>query len=114
MTDLPIHITPHRLNLSPSSRKLVRRKFAKLHRIANDAVEAEIVLRRHRGSEGERFTASARLALPGSDLHGSATHAELDAAVRKMAAILARRSRKRKARPANRRLERIPNRRLGA
>jgi putative sigma-54 modulation protein len=101
MTTLPIHITPHHLNLSPPLREFVCMKFEKVHRIASDAVAADLVLRRHHGtSSGLRYSASARLAVPGRDVHGSATHADLYTAVVKLVATLARRSRKRKTRLA--------------
>ena len=101
MTTLPIHITPHHLSLSPPLRDFVSMKFAKVRRFASDAVAADIVLRRHHGTgSGKRFSASARLAVPGRDVHASATHADLHTAVVKLVSTLARRSRKRKTRLA--------------
>lgn len=101
MATLPIHITPHHLSLSPALRDFVRMKLAKVPRFASDVLAADVVLRRHRGTaNGKQFSASARLALPGRDIHGSATHADLYSAVVKLVATLARRSRKRKTRLA--------------
>jgi putative sigma-54 modulation protein len=101
MHNLPIHITPHHLSLSPPLREFVALKFGKVRRFSKDAVAADIVLRRHHGSsDGPRFSASARLAVPGRDVHGSATHADLYTAVVKLVGTLARRSRKRKTRIA--------------
>jgi ribosomal subunit interface protein len=101
MTTLQIHITPDHLNLCPPLRDFVCMKFEKVHRIASDAVAADIVLRRQHGtSSGPRFSVSARLAVPGRDIHASATHADLHPAVVKLVAMIARRSRKRKARLA--------------
>jgi putative sigma-54 modulation protein len=97
MTDLPIHITTHHLSLSNSLREFVRDKIAHVARFANDALAAEIVLRRH-GGAATRFSASARLALPGHDIHGRAIDANLYAAIGKLVARLARLSRKRKTR----------------
>lgn len=98
-TTLPIHITPHHLRLSPALSEFVYDKFAKVPRFASDVLATDVVLRRHHGSsEGPRFSASARLALAGHDIHASATHADLYTAIVKLVAILARRSRKRKTR----------------
>ena len=98
-TTLPIHITPHHLRLSPALSEFVYDKFAKVPRFANDVLATDVVLRRHHGSsEGPRFSASARLALAGHDIHASATHADLYTAIVKLVETLARRSRKRKTR----------------
>ena len=111
MTNLPIHITPHHLSLTSPLREFVLNKVATLPRFANDVIAAEIVLRRHRGtSTGKRFSASARLAMPGHDIHGTAAHADLYTAVVKLVSRLARRSRKRKTRLAKRRGSFTPER----
>jgi ribosomal subunit interface protein len=96
---LPIHITPHHLRLSPAIIEFVRTKFAKVPRIATDALATEVVLRRHHGTSGGRlFSASARVAVAGQDIHATATHPDLYTAVVKLVSRLARGSRKRKAR----------------
>lgn len=99
MTDLPIHITAHHLSLSEPLRQFARQKIAPVIRFANDAIGAEIVLRRH-GGASSRFSASARLALPGRDIHGRAVHANLYVAIGKLVDKLARLCRKRKTRLA--------------
>lgn len=100
-SNLPIHISPHHLNLSPSLRAFVSKKLDGLSHVAIDALSANVVLRRHHGtSERKQFSASARLALPGGDLHASSTQADLYSAVVKLVARLARLSRKRKTRLA--------------
>jgi putative sigma-54 modulation protein len=99
MTDLPIHITVHHLNLSDSLRLIVRSKLAPVTRFANDAIAAEVVLRR-RGGAQTRFSASARLALPGRDVHGHAADVNLYAAIGKLVGKLGRLLRKRKTRLA--------------
>lgn len=99
MTTLPIHITTHHLSLSDSLRLFTRKKIAPITRFANDALGAEIVLRRH-GGAATRFSASARIALPGRDIHGRAVHGNLYVAIGKLVAKLARRARKRKTRLA--------------
>lgn len=114
MTTLPIHITPHHLSLSQALRDFVCLKLAKVTQFAGDALAADIVLRRHHGTaNGKRFSASARLALPGRDIHASATHADLYTAVVRLVATLARRSRKRNTRLAKthtrRRVSNEPN-----
>jgi putative sigma-54 modulation protein len=104
MTNLPIHITPHHLSLTASLRDFVVKKTSTLPRFARDVIAADIVLRRHHGtSTGKKFSASARLAMPGHDIHGTAAHADLYTAVGKLMSRLARRSRKRKTRFVKRR-----------
>lgn len=99
--NLPIHITPHHLQLSPALLAFVHEKLADVPRIAPDALSADVVLRRHHGtSAGPKFSASARVALPGRDIHGKASHADLYSAIVKLSSRLARRSRKRKTRLA--------------
>lgn len=98
---LPIHITPHHLRLSPALEEFARGKLAKVPRFARDVQAADLVLRRHHGtSKGRQFSASARLAVAGRDIHATATHANLYAAIVKLVGLLARRSRKRKTRLA--------------
>ena len=75
-TMLPIHITPHHLRLSPALSDFVHKKLAKVPRFASDVLATDIVLRRHHGTaDGKRFSASARIALAGRDIHATATHA---------------------------------------
>ena len=65
---LPIHITPHHLHLSPALSDFVHKKLANVPHFASDVLATDIVLRRHHGTaDGKRFSASARLALPGRD-----------------------------------------------
>jgi len=98
-TELPIHITPHHLRLSPAVSEFVRGKFAKVPRFASDVLASDVVLRRHHGtSDGKLFSASARLAVAGRDIHASALHGDLYTAIVKLVEKLARRSRKRKTR----------------
>ena len=99
MTNLPIHITTHHLSLSDALRHFVRKKVGPISRFANDVLAAEIVLRRHGGASA-RFSASARLALPGRDVHGRAVAADLYRAIGRLVRKLARLSRKRKTRLA--------------
>ena len=97
MTNLPIHITTHHLSLSDALRHFARKKIASVVRFANDALAAEIVLRRH-GGAATRFSASARLALPGRDVHGRAVDPNLYVAIAKLVTKLGRLLRKRKTR----------------
>jgi ribosomal subunit interface protein len=99
MTNLPIHITAHHLHLSDSLGRFARKKITALRRFANDALAADVVVRRHAGAK-DRFSASARLALPGRDIHAHAVASDLYAAIGKLVGKLARRSRKRKTRLA--------------
>lgn len=98
-TPIPVHIVPHHLTLSPSLNACARGSVEKLSHFAHDALAAHMVLRRHHGTtEGKRFSASLRLALPGRDLHATATHADMYVAIELMTRKLARRSRRRKTR----------------
>src|ERR1051325_9521382 len=97
MNALPIHITSHGIELSFVLRKFIERKMSRLSRYASDILSAEVVLREKAGSSG-LFSVSARLALPGRDVHGNAMHMNFYAAINQLVARLARRSRKRKTR----------------
>ena len=97
MTNLPIHITTHHLSASDGLRQFAREKISSVCRFANDALAADVVLRRHSGAK-ERFSASARLALPGRDIYGRGVATNLYAAIGKLVARLARLARKRKTR----------------
>jgi ribosomal subunit interface protein len=108
MAELPIHITTHHLTLSDALRQFAREKIAPVIRFANDALGAEVVLRRDNGA-APRFSASARLLLPGKDVHGRAVHPDLYVAIGQLFEKLARRSRKRKTR-----LRTAPTRRSSA
>lgn len=99
MTNLPIHITPHHLHLSPALRDFVSDKFAIVKRVAGDILRADVVLRRRSGTV-TGFSASARLALPGRDIHGQATSANPYGAIEKLVTKLMRLARKRKTRLA--------------
>jgi len=99
MIKLPIHITTHHLHLSDPLRRFTRKKITPVARFANDALAAEIVLRRHSGA-ATRFSASARLALPGRDVHGRGVDPNLYVAIGKLVAKLGRLLRKRKTRLA--------------
>jgi ribosomal subunit interface protein len=81
------------------SASFYRKKIVPVKRFAHDALAAETVLRRHGGAK-RRFSASARLALPGRDVHGRAIDTNLYVAIGKLAAKLARLLRKRKTRLA--------------
>lgn len=105
MANLPLHITTHHLTLSEPLRRFARDKIAPVIRFANDALAAEVVLRRHHGA-APRFSASARLALPGKDIHSRAVHHDLYVAIGRLFDKLARRCRKRKTR-----LRTVPTRR---
>jgi ribosomal subunit interface protein len=78
---------------------LREKKISSMSRFANNALAADVVLGRHAGAK-ERFSASARLALPARDIHGRAFASNLYAAIRKLVGKLARLSRKRKTRLA--------------
>ena len=89
MNNLPIHITAHHLHLSDSLCRFARKKITALRRFANDALGADVVVRRHAGAK-KRFSASVRLALPGRDIHARAVASDLHAAIGKLVAKLAR------------------------
>ena len=77
----------------------IQLKISGLVRFARDIVAAEVVLRGKSGA-AHLFSVSARLALPGRDVQGNATHANLYSAIDRLVARLARLSRKRKTRLA--------------
>lgn len=97
MKAVPIHVTPHGLQLSARLRSAIERKISALSRVAGDMLAAEIVLRGKRGA-AQLFSVSARIALPGRDLQGNATHANPYGAINQVVARLARLARKRKTR----------------
>jgi ribosomal subunit interface protein len=97
MRNVHVHITPHDVNVSPAVRELIQEKISRLSRIAGDVLCAEVVVRARSGA-AHMFSVQARLALPGRDVHGNATHANLYGAIGKLVARLARLSRKRKTR----------------
>lgn len=102
-TVLPVRITPHHLTLSPTLVAKVQREVGSLVRFGENITRADVVLRLHHGkSHGKLFSASARLSLPGRDIHASATHANLYTAISTLENRLARRLRKRKTRMENR------------
>jgi len=97
MKNVPIHITPHGIQLRPALRSFIEKKISALSRVAGDMLAAEIVLRGKRGA-AHLFSVSARVALPGRDLQGNATHASLYGAIDQLVSRLARLARKRKTR----------------
>lgn len=108
-TEMPTYIMPHHLELSPALIARVKEKIGPLARIAGDALRADVVLRLHHDKvEGRKYTASARLTLPGRDVHASATDTNLYKAISALESRLARRLRKRKTRIENRKEERRP------
>lgn len=99
MISLPVHITAHHLTLDDALRRFVLEKIGPLRRFANDALTAEIVLRRD-GRASARFSAVARVSLPGRDIHARANAADIHDAIRQLVSKLGRQSRKRKTRRA--------------
>jgi ribosomal subunit interface protein len=97
MNDLPVHIMSHGIELSFALRNFIEKKISRLSRFAGDILSAEVVLHEKSGSNG-LFSVSARLALPGRDVHGNAVHENFYAAINQLVARLARLSRKRKTR----------------
>src|ERR1051325_10387709 len=97
MNALPVHITPHGIELSFALRQFIEKKISRVSRFAGDILSAEVVLREKSGANG-LFSVSARLALPGRDVHSNAVHVNFYAAINQLVARLARLSRKRKTR----------------
>src|SRR3954469_1122611 len=97
MKTVPLHITPHHLQVSHTLREFVRIKISALARFAGDILSAEIVLRGPSGV-APQFSVSARLALPGRDVHGHAAHPSLYGAINRLVTRLELLSRKRKPR----------------
>jgi ribosomal subunit interface protein len=97
MNALPIQITAHDIELSITLRKFIAKKISRVSRFAADILSAEVVLREKSGANG-LFSVSARLALPGRDVHANAVHVNFYAAINQLVRRLARLSRKRKTR----------------
>ena len=97
MNNLPIHITPHAIELSFPLRKFIEKKISRVSRFAGDVLSAEVVVREKSGATG-LFSVSARLALPGRDVQANAVNANFYAAINQLVSRLARLSRKRKTR----------------
>jgi len=97
MNALPIHITAHDIEVSFALRRFIEKKISRLSRFASDVLSAEVVLREKAGANG-LFSVSARLALPGRDVHANSVHENFYAAINQLVARLARLSRKRKTR----------------
>jgi putative sigma-54 modulation protein len=109
MTKLPIHITTHHLIINEGLHRFVLKKIGALKRFANDALAAEIVLRRD-GLKELRFSAIARVSLPGRDIHARASDGNIYAAIHQLVSKLARLSRKRKTRLSRNRSNRTTSR----
>lgn len=97
MNTLPIHVTAHGIELGFALRKFIEKKISRVSRLAGNILSAEVVLREKSGANG-LFSVSARLALPGRDVHGNAVHKNVYAAINQLVARLAGLSRKRKTR----------------
>jgi putative sigma-54 modulation protein len=97
MKNLPIHITAHDLDLSPTLHGFIERKMSALSRFARDILVAEVVLRGKSGA-AHLFSVSARLSLPGRDVQANAKHANVYGAIEQLVSRLGRLSRKRKTR----------------
>jgi len=106
MNALPVHITLHGIELSFAIRKFIEKKISRVSRFAGDILSAEVVLREQSGATG-LFSVSARLALPGRDVHANAVHVNFYAAINQLVARLALLSRKRKTRFEKRRAGRL-------
>ena len=97
MTKLPIHITTHHLVIDDRLHRFVLRKVGALGRFTSDALAAEIVLRRD-SQRDARFSAVARVSLPGCDFHARADSVNIYAAIQRLVVKLVRLARKRKTR----------------
>lgn len=100
MKQLKIHISPHDLDLSPALLEFIHKKISGVSRFAGDIIAAEVVLRGPAGASS-LYSVSARLALPGQDVKGAASHPNLYGAINRLVSRLARLSRKRKTRLVN-------------
>ena len=83
MNDLPIHITAHDIEVSFALRNFIEKKISRLSRFASDVLSAEVVLREKSGANG-LFSVSARLALPGRDVHANSVHENFYAAINQL------------------------------
>jgi len=100
-TTIPVHITPHHLRISPNLREFAHGKFAKVRRFSSDALRMDLILRRRGGIALDgRFSATARVALPGRDIHATASHDDLYTAIVMLVRRISGLSRRRKTRLA--------------
>lgn len=99
---LPVNLTTHHRRRNLTSSEFADRNLAKSSRFPDEALRMDLVIRRH-GSDAEdgRFSASARLPLPGRDIHATAVHADLPTAIVKLIERLVRRSHRRRTRAGN-------------
>jgi ribosomal subunit interface protein len=97
MRNLPVHTTAHDLDFSPALHGFIRAKMSALSRFASDILAGEITLRGRSGA-ANLFSVSARLALPGRDVHANA---KIYGAIEQLVSRLGRLSRKRKTRLLN-------------
>jgi ribosomal subunit interface protein len=97
MTKLPIHIIAHHLVIDDALRGFVLKKVGGLRRFTNDALAAEVVLRRD-AERAIRFSAVARVSLPGRDLNARADSTNIYSAIQRLVLKLVRLARKRKTR----------------
>ena len=78
------------------------RQPAKISGFSKSALRMDLVLRCHRGAEGDaRFSVSGRLPLPGRDIRATAVHADLYTAIVQMFESLVRRSQDGKTQSGN-------------
>jgi ribosomal subunit interface protein len=97
MTKLPIHITAHHLVIDDALRAFVLNKVGGLRRFTKDALAAEVVLRRE-AELSLRFSAVARVSLPGRDLNARADSTTIYGAIQRLVVKLVRLAGKRKTR----------------
>ena len=97
MSKLPIHITAHHLVIDDALHDFVLRKIGGLKRFTNDALGAEVVLRRD-AEQPIRFCAVVRVSLPGRDLNARADSTNIYNAIQHVVLKLVRLARKRKTR----------------
>jgi ribosomal subunit interface protein len=97
MTKLPIHIIAHHLVIDDALKGFVLRKVGGLRRFTDDALAAEVVLRQD-SERAIRFSAVARVSLPGRDLNARADSTSIQGAIQRLVLKLVRLVRKRKTR----------------
>lgn len=96
---MQIHLSPRHLKLTDAIHSFVGEKIAHLETISGQIIAAHVVLIHDEHADPEkRHHVKVHLAVPGKDIHGEDTEADLYAAIDKVTSKLARQLRKRKTR----------------
>ena len=104
MIIMQIHLSPRHVRLTAAIHHHVASKVLHLEGLTDDIVAAHVVLIRDEVAKpDDRHTVKVHLAIPGPDIHGQESHADLYGALDLVMDKLARQLRKRKTRLTDKR-----------